>query len=343
MRALFLLLMTVPLLLFADDAPSKKVLVNNRVVAVVNGKVISVVDLMKKMDMMLYQYYPEYLGVPEARYQFYSSQWKELLSDLIDKELVLADAEEKQFEVSSGDVREELEEIFGPNVMVNLDTTGFSMDEAWKLIKAEITIRRMMSYQVRQRVMPQITPALIKKAYQERVKELSDQTEATWLSITIKSSDIEKAKKVADEAYKLVSTEKVGHNRLEEEMKARLLLQEPVALTVSQVFTQKSSELSPALLELFSTMQKGSYSAPQLQTSRTGSAPVLRIYHLQDIRQEAAPSMQELEPLLREEIANKLMKDTTKKYYSDLSQHFHVSKEQIEKDLPNNFQPFELR
>lgn len=246
MRFLFLLLLTIPMMLVASDAPRKKVHVNNRVLAVVNGKVISVVDLMKKMDMLLYQYYPQYLDVPEARFQFYTAQWKELLSELIDKELVLADAEEKHFEVSSGDVREELEEIFGPEVMINLDTTGLSMEEAWTLIKAEITMRRMMSFQVSQRVAPQITPALIKRAYQERVHELADQTEMQWLSITFKSSDTKKAVEVADAAYKLITTEKIGHDRLEEELKGRSLLQEGVILTVSQLFSQKAESFRQA-------------------------------------------------------------------------------------------------
>jgi hypothetical protein len=343
MRMFLSLFMALPLMLCAAQEPSKKVLVNNRVLAVVNGKVISVVDLMKKMDMMLYQYYPDYLEIPEARYQFYSSQWKELLSDVIDKELVIADAESKQFEISSGDVREELEEIFGPNVMINLDSAGLSMDEAWKLVKAEITIRRMMGYQVRQKILPQITPGVVKKAYQERVKALADQTEATWLSITIKCSNTAKAEKVAQAAYKLIVEEKIAHDKVEAVLVERSLFEEGVSLTVSQPFVQKSRELSPALQQLFASMEKGGYSKPQLQNSRSGQEPVVRIYHLQEMNQERPPSFQEVEPVLREEIAQELTEEGNRKYFSDLRQHFHVSKEQIEKDLPENFQPFELR
>ena len=121
----------------------KRIGINNRVLASVNGNVISVIDVKKKMDMIMYQSYPQYLGVAEARYEFYNSHWKEVLSDLIDRELMIADSEEKGFPISSGDVREELEEIFGPDVMFNLDNAGLTLDEAWQMVKADIIIRRM--------------------------------------------------------------------------------------------------------------------------------------------------------------------------------------------------------
>src|SRR5262249_45381970 len=150
-----------------EDAKSR-FSVQNRVLATVNGNVISVIEVKKKMDMLLYQNFPQCLDVPEARYEFYSSHWRKVLSVLIYRELMLADAEAKGFPMSSGDVREELEEIFGPDVMLNLDNAGLTLDEAWQMVKADITIRRMLYYQVRMRVTPQITPSEIRKAYDEQ-------------------------------------------------------------------------------------------------------------------------------------------------------------------------------
>src|ERR1700730_13068687 len=71
-----------------------RIVVNNRILAKVNGKEISVFDVMKKMDMLFYRQFPEYTSSMQARFQFYQVSWKRVLQDLIDKELIMADAEE---------------------------------------------------------------------------------------------------------------------------------------------------------------------------------------------------------------------------------------------------------
>src|SRR5580704_3365582 len=71
----------------------RKIVVNNRILAKVNGKAISVLDIMKKMDMLFYRQYPQYANNAEARQQFYSMYWKTALQECIDKELIMADAQ----------------------------------------------------------------------------------------------------------------------------------------------------------------------------------------------------------------------------------------------------------
>ncbi len=88
--------------LLLQEAP-QKIAVNNKILAKVNGKVISTVDIMKKMDMQFYKRFPQYVTSVEARYQFYLANWGHVLQEFIDKELILADAAESKIEVSSGD------------------------------------------------------------------------------------------------------------------------------------------------------------------------------------------------------------------------------------------------
>lgn len=253
----FIVALCVSATLFAES-PRKRITVNNRVLASVNGNVISVIDVKKKMDMLLFQHYPQYLDVPEARYEFYTSHWRQVLNDLIDRELMIADAEEKAFPTSSGDIREELEEVFGPDVMVNLDNAGLTLDEAWKMVKADITIRRMLYFQVRMRIQPQITPNEIRKAYEEYVKTVSAQKECVWRCITLKSQDTNSALAHAETLIALVTDEKVGLDSLQEEVEKRNLQHPEVQMLISQPFRQKQEELSSSLQELLLSMQEGS-------------------------------------------------------------------------------------
>jgi len=73
-----------------------RLLINNRPLAKINGKVISLFDVIKKMDLFLFDYSPEYTPTVVERYQFYSSRWESTLEDMIADELVLIDAEQKE-------------------------------------------------------------------------------------------------------------------------------------------------------------------------------------------------------------------------------------------------------
>ena len=321
----------------------KRISVNNRILAQVNGNVISVIDVKKKMDMILYQNYPQYLEVPEARFEFYTSHWREVLRDLIDRELMIQDADEKGFPISSGDIREELEEIFGPEVMINLDNAGLTLDEAWQMVKADIIIRRMLYYQVRMRIMAQITPSEIRKAYEDVVAKISSQKECVWRCLTLKSNETAQASHYADKLLLLLNDEKIAIDNLQDELEKRSMVDPEVQLLISQSFRQKQSELSLSLQELLLSMNEGSYSTPQLQTSRSDPHPVVRIYFVEELKEERVPTLQELEPRLKEDIIQEMTVKKTATYLDDLRRHFHLSKEEIEKELPVNFQPFVLK
>lgn len=325
-----------------EAAPRKKIMVNNRVLASINGKVISVVDVMKKMDMLIYQTYPQYLNVTEARYEFYNAHWKNVLSDLLDRELVLADAEEKNFPVSSGDIREELELIFGPDVMINLDNAGLTHDEAWQMVKADIVIRRMLYLQVRSHIYAQITPVEVRKAYEEHVKNRTGQTECIWQCLTVKSNDSNASMKYAEKLRKLLVDEKVPLVELEAEVEKRGLKSEDVQMTVSQVFRQKQNELAPSLQDLLLKMKTGDFSLPQLVPSRSEQHPVVRIYSVLEVKQDKVPTLQEMDAEIREELTEKLSQAKTLEYFAELRRHFHLSKEQIDKELPADFRPFTI-
>ena len=92
--------------LMDSNQSSQHLVVNNRILAKVNDKTISVLDVMKKMDVFLTRYYPHLSDSTTARYQYFSSQWKDVLSQMIDNELMLADAEKLELKVTDAEVRE---------------------------------------------------------------------------------------------------------------------------------------------------------------------------------------------------------------------------------------------
>src|SRR5690242_2788930 len=121
----------------------QEIVVTNRILARVNGVSISVIDVMKKMDMLLQRYYPERFSFKFMRFQYYTKNWRDTLTQIIDQELMLADAEHLDVKVSDAEVREEIIRRFGANIMVTLDAIGVSYEEARAQIHKEIVVQKI--------------------------------------------------------------------------------------------------------------------------------------------------------------------------------------------------------
>src|SRR5579872_3060389 len=125
LKILFLIAFTLSV--FAADLPrvdfsrEPKISMQNTILAKVNGTTISMMDVKKKMDILFHQNYPQLADSNQARFQFYEVSWRHVLMEMIDHELILADAAEKEVKLTDGEVREEMEARFGPNVMLTLD------------------------------------------------------------------------------------------------------------------------------------------------------------------------------------------------------------------------------
>lgn len=201
----------------------------------------------------------------------------------------------------------------------------------------------MLFIQVRNPVMAQITPSNVKKAYDAYVENLSDQKECTWSCITIKGSDTKKAAELAEAVYTLLEQGQIAKEDVQKELSTSSFEHEGITMSYSPEFIQKTSELAPNLQELFLSLKEGTPSRPQLQTSRTASTPTMRIYFLHARSSSEIPSIQILQDRLKEEIVQARMEQKTEEYFQSLRTRYQVSKEQIEKELPQNFQPFVLR
>ncbi len=73
---------------------NQKIVIQNSILTQVNGTPISVIDLKKKMDLVFHQNYPQLEDSTAARYQFYQTSWRHVLSEMIDHQLILADAKD---------------------------------------------------------------------------------------------------------------------------------------------------------------------------------------------------------------------------------------------------------
>jgi hypothetical protein len=315
--------------------------VNNRILAKVNGKAVSVIDVMKKMDMLFFREFPEYATSSTARFQFYDVNWKHVLQDLINKELVLADAEENKLEVSCGDVRQEMEDLFGPNIIANLDQMGMTFEEASKIVLGDIKIRRMLGIRVHAKSIRMVTPAHVRAAYESFAKDSSNIRLAGWEYQVISIRDKEdptKGEALAMEAHRLLREGNVTIDTLKE----KLDLAYTTSVNISEIYKHNEQEVPQANKDILSQLDINSFSNPISQQSRSDKSIVFRIFYLKGKVKGGIPPFAEVAGNLRESLVDKVISRETDAYLKRLRNQFGVRDDDLTLTIPEDFKPFVL-
>jgi hypothetical protein len=321
----------------------RKIVVNNRILAKVNGKPISVLDIMKKMDMLFYRQYPEYAGNVEARNQFYTMYWKNALQECIDKELIMADAEEAKMEVSGGDVRQEMESLFGPNIIANLDKAGLSYDDATQMIKDDMIIKRMLGGRVNAVAVKMVTPQAVHAAYDDYLKSTDQTDQWVYQVISVRGDNSAACAETADLASNLLTKDHISIDQLVDKVKEAKPMDDNITLKISEEFVHTPKEVSKDYNEILSSLKVGQFSQPISQKSRADQSTVVRIFYLKNINKGDVKSFAEIEGRIRDKLIDMMVAKETEKYLTKLRKHHNVNEELLKEMVPDDFQPFALK
>ena len=315
----------------------QEIVVQNRVLTKINEKTISVLDVMKRMDVFLSRYYPQYMESKAMRFQYYSTQWRQTLQQMVDDELIVADAVSREVKVSDGEVREEIQLRFGPNVMKTLDTIGLSYEEARKLVHEEMIVQRMQWLRVTSKALQKVTSQEIKQAYADYLQSNPAKEEIKYQFLTIR------AEQGTDLAERIEALKETAHNSLmaaADLFKQKTQLDSSTSMTVSQEFAVDQKSLSQSHKDVLQNLRVGEWSAPTVQISRDGSS-VVRIFHLKDRSHAKPPAFETIANELKQHLLNEAAQKESEAYLVRLHQRFNFDETAL--DVPPNFEPFSIK
>lgn len=322
--------------LFIGKEDSTKLIVNNRILAKVNGKPITLVDTMKKMDILFYRDYPQYTSSVKARFQYYQANWKSILSDLIEKELIIGDADENKLPLNNGDVRQEMEDLFGPNIIANLDRAGLSFDEAFKIVQGDIKLKRMVYVRVNNPAMRRVSPKVVRAAYEDFAKENILPPSWEYQTISIRGEDSARGAIVADHVYQLLK-EKTPLKDIVNRLKDHNLLPEKIQVNISEKYKQTEKEMSEANKKIVSNLKEGEFTSPIAQKSKASKSTVYRLFYLERYDQGGPVPFHEVENKLKDYLIGEEIKKEMDAYLSRLKKHFDLQEMSLE-----GYEPFAL-
>lgn len=325
-------------MLFEKERPKPFIRINNRVLAIVNGKPITVLDVVKQLDLVFYKQYPQYASMPEMRYQFYLNSWKFALEELVDKEMILADAEEVKMEITGAELREEIEKIFGPNVVKNLDEAGLTMDEAMMMVKQDIMLKRMMSVRVQSIAFKDVTPQEIRRSYEAFRDDYQPSHQWTFRVITIKDPDKTKLAKMVQKLENQLQRENIHPDDIVPYIKKMSESGVFTSAKISEEFTEKQGDLSPFYRESLADLEPGSYSVPFHQEK--SKAPTVKIFYLKEIIHDEVPSFAEMHGKIKGKLMGEISSRESKAYKDRLRKKYPVSL--MDHLTSSQFEPFSL-
>jgi hypothetical protein len=343
-----LVIATQPLLhgasnsLFFPQSENIKIVVNNRILAKVNGKAISLVDLQKKMDMLFYRQFPDYSNNIQARYQFYQVNWKNVLKEFIDKELIMADAKECKVEVTTGDVRQEMENLFGPNIIANLEKAGLTFEEAWDLIKSDILLRRMLFYRVNGKAIKSVTPKEIKLAYDTFSKKNRKEEAWTYQVLSVRGEDPVDNAEMARLAHVKLTEENLPFDQVCQFLKTIQEEGSKSLFSLSEEFHHTIKDVSTAYKEILDAVPAGTYSHPIAQRSKANDSLVFRIFFVKERQEGGEIPFAEVEHSIKDQLIEQAVQKESIAYLGKLHKHFDVQQSHLDEMIPEGFQPFAL-
>jgi len=330
MKLYFLISIVLSIASISAELPYKEgefeILVQNRVMAQVNGKPITALDVIKRMDFLFYRQFPEYMSSQSARYQYYEMNFEPILQELIDRELMRADAAEMKVEISPSDVRQELETTFGPDIISNLDKIGLRLEEAMAMLKDELLIRRVTMYKVNGKAFRNVGPMEIKKAYEEWLTTHTEPQKWRYRLFTLRGPSEEEGKKAAALVREAILTG-LDPETVRKEVIQEGLISPNITMTLSEVYTQPQEEVPDLLLPVLSKMEGPGVSEIFSQLSRKTGEVAVRLIVLEDKLSSLNPPLRDVEDRLKNDLLQRGAMAESQKYLSSLRDQYHVSTE----------------
>ncbi|NGX40881.1 MAG: hypothetical protein KR126chlam4_00712 [Candidatus Anoxychlamydiales bacterium] len=307
--------------------------VNNTVLAKVEDRAITALDVKKKLDIAFERSFTDLIDSKSARFQFYQSGWLQVLDEVINNELILLDAKKREFTISDAELKEEMENRYGPNIISNIQKQNLTLEEAQKMLSDEMVIHRMVYYFVRSKAEQNITPSKIKNSYQLYLKETPSQEIYSYNVISIRCDDNKLANLAANEVHLLLQEKNQDPKELEDTLKGIEKDYKNSTINVSNLYKTSSKDLSVSHKTILKDLKKNEFSDITSQVSRINNKQISRIFYLKDLEKIEAKTFDEISNELKTKLIEKELGHVGENFFNKLKKEYLVENKISSKDF----------
>ncbi len=325
------------LVLFSSCYAAEDIVVQNRILAKINTQAISVVDVTKKMDFIFFREFQAYAHSNEARLEFYDANWRSFLDDMIDEQLILSSAKELKVTVSDGEVRQEIEDTLGPNVIAKIDQMSLTYPEVFKMVQNDLVVRRMVYAMVQSKATASITPARLKEAYEKYSAENPVEEAWNYKVLTIRAENELAAIAASQMLLKTIDVEKAP---VDEAVK-KISLQD-VKITLSETLSRTAKSLSEAHKASLAGLKSKQHSSP-IPSDKKEKETIFRIFFLEDYINGGKVEFASIGDNLKGSLVQQAVGIESLAWRKKLRERYGVDQDYLSLMVPDNFKPFSLQ
>jgi hypothetical protein len=317
-----------------------EIIIHNKPLARVNGKTISLYDVVNRMNTVLCTKHPEAFKDKNVVFQYYQSHWKAYLEEMVSNELILADAEDKEVEVSEGDIRKKLENDYGAQLFTKLDEMGMTLEEAKEMVKRDLIIQQMTWFRAYNKALQSVTPNQVKEQYLAEKDQFKPKDHYTYQVFTLRGPT-ELAKKLGEEAYSLLNEQNKEASEVVSTLTAKCEKDNiDVKISLSSDFSMESGQIAAQHMEVLSSLPLKTFSKPVMQSGKAGD--VVRIFYIKDRETIAAQPFTILAASLKDKLTEFYAAREKKAYIDRLKKQYRAEDHETYFDLPKDYKPFDL-
>jgi len=326
----------------ASGVPALKV--NNRLLVTVLGHPITVLDVQRHMEAQFFANFPQYRSQPEVKWDFFQARWRETLDEMINEELILADAADKDINVSDGDVREEMIKRFGVDLAVAMDAMGMELEEAWEIVRRDLMSQRMLGGMVFFPAFCTVKADDVRLAYQQAVAQSLEEATCRYKVVSIKAADSSAAEVAAALFYQHMKQQGCDPEHILAQLNQAAELPQGVTCSISEEYSQPMKSINSSYRDVLSKLERGAFSQPIAQHSRAQQTTVHRILCCLDKNDASTlPSFAEVAQNIHDRLVQQAADSQLKEYTSKLRQRYGIRQEEIDRWAPVDLRPFQVR
>lgn len=325
------------------ERPSR-IVVDNRVLANVNNHPISVMDVMKKLDTRFFRDYPHLVDSEIARYQFYKGQWNYVFNDMVSNELVYEDAKSRKVEVTQGDIRQQMDRLYGPQIITNLDKIGLTFDEAWDMTEKEMYVNRMMGHVLRLRGAFDTAPEDLVNAYQDYIQHNRNPDSWRYHILSFRGPNaFENAQMVKSILEDLKNKKSQDFSTLSLILKDQIDSFETKQISISEEFALNDTEVSETHKDILLSLEPNQLSSPVEEISRADKKSLYRLFYLAEYIPGGEIKFEDVEEKLKETLVHEKIDQELNQYITSLRERYGFTQQALEESVPNQFEPFLIK
>ncbi|MGA8163804.1 MAG: peptidyl-prolyl cis-trans isomerase, partial [Waddliaceae bacterium] len=216
-------------------------------------------------------------------------------------------------------------------------------EEAWEMIKEELTIRRMLAMRVNSLAFQSVTPKDVRQAYENYEKEHPRTDAWRYQVISVRGENADECEELANYAFQLLQEESCPIDELEHALTQSPYATGNLAVNISNDYHNDEKDISESHKQVLCALAPATFSPPISQQSRANQSTVFRIFYLKEIILGGAPPYEEMENQLKERLIEETIHQESEKYIAKLRKHFDVENMNQYHMIPDDFLPFALK